>query len=127
MELKHYIGVSNCSEKVVSKEDTATNYGSGSLEVFATPAMISLMENTAMNLVKKYLLDRFTTVGTEISVKHLKATAIGKIVKCKSELIEVDGKKLVFKVDAKDDEGHIGTGTHTRFIVETEKFMSKIK
>ena len=90
MDLKHNIGISNFSEIIVSENDTAAKYGSGSIEVFASPAMISLMENTAMNLVQKYLFDNFTTVGTEISVKHLKATAVGKKVNCKSELIDVD-------------------------------------
>lgn len=127
MELNHYIGATKCCEIIVSDNDTATKYGSGTINVFATPAMISLMENTALNLVQKYLPDNFTTVGTEVSVKHLRATAVGKKVSCKSELIEVDGKKLVFRVEANDNEGIIGKGTHTRFVIEIEKFMSKLK
>ncbi|MFC2111232.1 thioesterase family protein [Bacteroidota bacterium] len=127
MELKHYIGATKCLDIIVSENDTAIHYGSGSIEVFASPAMISLMENTAMNLVQKYLPNNFTTVGTEVSVEHLRATAVGRKVNCMSKLIDVDGRKLVFQVEAKDDKGLIGKGTHTRFVIDINKFMSRVK
>lgn len=126
MDLKQKIGIKNYNEIVVSEKDTAAKHGSGSIEVFATPAMISLMENTALNLVQEFLPDNFSTVGTEISVKHLKATAIGQKVSCKSELVDVDGNRLNFKVEASDETGIIGKGKHTRFIVDIEKFMNKL-
>lgn len=112
------------SVKVVY-ENTATAVGSGVLEVFATPMMIALMEKTACNSVIPYLNEGDGSVGTELNVKHVAATPIGMTVTCESELIEVDGRRLVFKVEAYDEVGLIGKGTHERFLVNNEKFQSK--
>lgn len=119
-------GLSTSIEKVVSPEDSAKRYGSGMVEVFATPAMIALMEQTALGCVNFLLPDGYTTVGAEVKVQHVRATRIGKVVKCTARLIEVDRKKLVFEVRASDDQGDIGFGTHTRFIIEQKKFMDKL-
>ena len=118
-------GISHTEQLEVRYEDTAANYGSGLVEVFATPAMISLMENTALNTVLPYLGDNQNTVGFEVSIKHLKPTPIGKIVECKAILKEIEGKKLTFEVEAKDDEGVIGKGSHSRYIINTDKFMKQ--
>ena len=119
-------GVIGRMEVVVSKDLTAAKYGSGLIEVFATPAMISIMESTAHTSVQKYLPDGFITLGIEVNIKHLKATPVGMKVNCESKLINVDGRKLTFEVNAYDEKGLIGTGLHVRFIVETKKFMDKL-
>ena len=119
-------GIQLTIEKRVTSEDTATRYGSGLVEVFATPAMIALMEKACLELVKPYLSEDLNTVGTEVNIKHMKATAVGQMVKCTAKLVEVDGKRLVFDVMARDEEGLIGEGQHSRFIIDTQKFMSKV-
>lgn len=106
-------------------ENTATAVGSGVLEVFATPCMIALMEKTACDSVIPYLEEGDGTVGTELNIKHVAATPIGMTVRCESELLEVDGRRLVFDVKAYDEVGLIGEGRHERFIVNNEKFQSK--
>ena len=121
-------GIIHQETKVVGKNDTAEFYGSGSLQVFATPAMIALMELTSLKSVselkEKYGLD---TVGIEINVKHIKATPLGDTVKCISKLVKVDGRALEFEIEAFDSEGKIGICTHKRFVIDPVKFMSKIQ
>lgn len=114
-------------QMVVSDKDTASVYGSGLIEVFATPAMIALMEKTAMKSVLPYLPQGFGTVGTAVNIKHIKATPIGMKVICESKLEKIEGKKLVFFVKATDEKGEIGNGFHTRVIIETDTFMKNIK
>lgn len=120
-------GMKNTAVITVTEKDTAVFYGSGTLEVYATPAMAALMENTAMNSVSPYLSEGEATVGTLLNIKHLSATPIGCTVSCESELVEIDGRRLVFKVTARDSAGLIGEGTHERFIISAEKFMDKTK
>lgn len=119
------VGIKGKDTVTVVYENTATAVGSGVLEVFATPMMIALMEKTACNSVIPYLDEGDGSVGTELNVKHVAATPIGMTVTCESELIEVDGRRLVFNVEAYDEVGLIGKGTHERFIVNNEKFQSK--
>lgn len=121
------IGLKHRTEITVTENDTAIAHGSGSLKVLATPAMAALMENTAMNCVASYLGEGETTVGTLLDIKHLSATPVGCAVSCECELTEIDGRRLVFKVTASDNKGIIGEGTHERFIVLAEKFMSKTR
>jgi predicted thioesterase len=118
--------VKGYKEQIVSYEDTAKAYGSGLVEVFATPAMIALMENTAHLSVNDFLPEGFATVGTQVNIEHLKATASGKKVWCESVLELQDGKKLIFSIFAYDETGIIGKGTHERFIINVEKFMDKL-
>lgn len=118
-------GIKGEQKVEVVYENTATAVGSGVLEVFATPCMLALMEKTACDSVIPYLEDGWGTVGTEVNIKHVAATPIGMTVRCESELITVDGRRLVFTVKAYDEAGLIGEGTHERFMVNNEKFQSK--
>lgn len=127
MEFEIVVGLKDKQEKTVTMNDTAKIFGSGAAEVFATPIMIGLMEAASMNAVKKYLPVGFSTVGTSVNIKHTSATAVGKKVWAEAELIEVDRKRLVFKVDAYDEDKKIGEGIHERFIINEEKFMDKLK
>ena len=126
MEFKIQSGIENQMEITVGQKDTANSYGSGLIDVFATPAMIALMENTAQSSLKQLLPQGYISLGLEINVKHLKATPLGMKVKCESKLVQVDGKKLLFELNAWDEKGLIGTGIHTRYIVHAEEFMKNI-
>lgn len=118
-------GIKGRQEVTVTEGNTAAALGSGLLDVFATPAMITLMECTAWKSVADQLEEGEGTVGTHLDVAHLSATPLGMRVYCESELTEVDGRRLVFRVAAYDEAGLIGEGTHERFIVKNEKFQAK--
>ena len=118
-------GIKGRKELVVTKENTAKSMGSGTLDVFATPAMIALMENTAYESVAAKLEEGSGTVGTALNVKHVAATPVGMKVTCETELIKVDGRALTFSVKAYDETGLIGEGEHERFIIYNEKFQAK--
>ncbi len=119
------IGIKNSKEMIVTKELCADAWGSGGLTVYATPAMIALMEQTAWASVEPFMEEGRSTVGTRLDVAHLSASPVGAHITAESELIEIDGRRLVFKVSASDDAGPIGEGTHERFIINTEKFMAR--
>lgn len=119
-------GIKGYKEITVTKELTAISLGSGDLEVYATPAMIAIMEETASESVKSKLEVGQGSVGTCIAIKHLAATPIGMRVRCESELVEVDGRRLVFHITAYDEKDKIGEGTHERFIISNDKFQSKV-
>lgn len=114
------------SKKVVGESDTAQNVGSGTLPVFATPMMVALMENAAMKATEQLLSEGETTVGSKLNVKHLRPTAIGEEVSATAVLTAQEGRKLTFSVVATDKNGTIGEGTHVRYIINAEKFMSKL-
>ena len=118
-------GMTGSLECIVTEEKTAKRMGSGELDVYATPAMIALMEETAYKSVSAELEEGMGSVGTLMNVKHVAASPVGMKIVCKSELIEVDGRKLVFHVEAFDEEGLIGEGVHERFIIQNEKFQKK--
>ncbi len=120
-------GLSAQSVVEVTAENTALKLGSGDLEVFATPAMIALMENAAMKAVAEALPEGSTTVGTEMNASHIKASGMGAKITATAVVTEVEGRKITLNVGARDEAGLIGEGVHTRFIVDREKFMSKIK
>lgn len=113
-------------EKIVGITDTASYYGSGLLEVFATPSMIALMEQSAHQLAQSFLPEEQDTVGIELHIQHKKASPLGAKVYAESELIKQEGKILTFNVTAFDEHGEIGRGTHLRFIINPAKFMNKI-
>lgn len=119
------IGIKGMQQVTVCEENSALSMGSGTLKVFATPAMIALMEKTAWMSAAPHLEDGQGTVGTALDIKHTAATPLGMTVTCESELIAVDGRKLTFHVTARDEAGVIGEGNHERFIVDNEKFQAK--
>jgi predicted thioesterase len=120
-------GIEGKKEIKVTAALLATAYGSGTVEVFATPAMIALMEQTAMESVAHLLTEGSITVGTEVSVKHFKATLPGNTVTCKSKVVKAEGNKIVFEVEASDTNGLIGKGIHTRYIVDKQLFIDNLK
>lgn len=120
------IGLKYQSRVVVSEDNTALKLGSGDMEVFATPAMIALMENAAMNAVAEHLDAGATTVGTMMKSSHIKASAVGATITAEAELVAVEGRRLCFVVKAWDEKGTIGEGEHERFIVDRERFLSKL-
>lgn len=120
------IGKKYTSTMIVEEKHLACNVGSGDLPVFATPMMMALMENAAMLCVADELEDGSSTVGGQISSSHLKPTGLGRTVTATAELISAEGRKLKFKVSASDEGGLIGEGEHLRFIIDKEKFMSKV-
>ncbi len=123
MELK--TGIKSSKEMIVTKELCTDAWGSGGLTVYATPAMIALMETTAWASVEPCMEEGRSTVGTKLDVSHLSASPVGARITCETELVEIDGRRLVFKVSASDDAGLIGEGMHERFIINVDKFMAR--
>ena len=119
-------GLSFTSTMQVTPEVTAEYIGSGDLAVLATPAMCALMENAAMMAVATHLKEGQTTVGTALNIEHLRAIKVGKIITATAVLTEINGRELKFNIAARDEVGMIGEGTHSRFIVNREKFMGKL-
>lgn len=119
--------LSHTSTTVVAETNTACTLGSGDLQVLATPAMVALMENAAMSAAATLLSDDESTVGAQISVSHLRPTGIGHTVSATATLTAHEGRKLSFAVTASDEQGVIGEGIHTRYIVSRERFMAKVQ
>lgn len=119
------VGIRNSIKMTVTERDTARSAGSGTLEVFATPAMIALMEKTCYEAVQPYLDEGQSTVGTKLDVAHISATPVGMTVVSECVLTEIDGRRLIFSVEAKDETGPIGKGIHERFIINCDRFYEK--
>lgn len=124
-ELK--VGMSASTEILVGTRDTAHHVGSGKIKVLATPVMIMLLEEAALNAVEDSLAEGFQTVGTHLDVSHIAATPVGMHVRAYAEVIEVDGRKLKFRVWADDEIERIGEGTHERIIVEVARFDKRTR
>lgn len=120
------IGIKGKKVAKVSEEYTAEHLLSGLLPVFATPALVALMEYTCSDSVQGELDEGLGTVGSSINCSHISPSPIGSTITCESELIEVDRRRLVFRVRAFDDFGEIGCGEHERFIIDNERFMLKV-
>ena len=120
------VGLKHTSTLVVTDDVTAVKIGSGDMAVLATPAMMALMENAAMLAVADELPEGCTTVGGHIASSHLKPSKVGDTVTATAEVVKVDGKKIEFKVSAYSGDVLIGEGSHLRFVVDRERFLSKI-
>ena len=119
------IGIKHTVTETVTMDKTAATVGSGLLPVYATPAMIALMEKCASECVAPYIEEGKSSVGTMLNVKHLAASPVGIEITCTATLTEVDGRRLVFSLEACDEKGPIGEGTHERFVIDVDRFMSK--
>lgn len=120
------IGLRSISQAVVNENDTALMLGSGDLKVLATPRLIALMENAAMNAVSNFIKKSETTVGGQIDVIHKKPTPIGESIEAEAVLTKIEGNKLTFSIIAKDSDSIVGEGVHVRYVVDREKFMNKL-
>lgn len=120
------VGLNHTSELTVTDAVTAVRMGSGDMPVLATPAMMALMENAAMLAVADELPRGSTTVGGHIASSHLRPSKIGDVVRAVAEVTKVDGRKIEFKVSAYSGDVLLGEGTHLRFVVDRERFMSNI-
>ena len=119
-------GIKGRIELTVTKDKCAGAVGSGELDVFATPAMVALIEQTAWKSVAPYLEPGEGTVGTALDVRHLAATPVGLKVVCQTELTLVDRRRLVFTARVSDPFGIVGEGTHERFVIQFDKFLKKV-
>jgi predicted thioesterase len=119
-------GMKGTKEEQVTERNIARSYGSGGLEVYATPAMVALMEGACVEAVDKALPQGYSTVGSKLAgIEHLSPTPLGMTVRAVGELTAIEGRRLSFRVEARDDAGTIGTGTHERFIINSEQFLAK--
>lgn len=120
------LGLTYTSSMVVEECHLAQSVGSGDLPVLATPVMIMLMENAAMLAVAGEINSEESTVGSQISATHLRPTPLADTITATATLKAVEGRKLTFAVVAEDSKGVIGEGTHVRYIINRERFVSKI-
>ena len=119
-------GLSAEVEIVVAETDTAAKLGSGSIAVYATPALVALMENAAVKALEDHMPEGQTTVGGQIDVRHLAATPVGMKVCVRAELLEMSERKITFRVQAWDEVELIGEASHVRFMIEESKFMERV-
>ena len=119
------IGMKGQAQTEVTTDNTAKAFCSGALDVFATPAMISLMEETCWKMIQPELEEGEGSVGTMVNISHTAPSAVGRTVECQATLTEIDGRRLTFEVECSDENGVVGKGTHERFIINNEKFMAK--
>ena len=121
------IGQTHSKTITVQEKDTARVLGSGGLDVFGTPAMIALMENVCLEMVRPSLPTGSDTVGIEINAKHIKASPVGASITCTATITAIDGRKITFNIEAKDaSNSTIGAAIHERFIIDCEKFMTRL-
>jgi len=121
------VGLIGESITTVTSKETAKTLGSGTLNVYATPAMIALMEAASVAAIESYLDDNYTSVGIQIHVRHVAATPIGEHITAIAEVTRVDDKRVTFEVRAWDEHELIGEGTHVRYIIEADEFMTGLR
>ena len=115
-------GLTGSTEILVGTRDMAPHVGSGKIKVLATPVMVSLMEEAALNAVEGLLPLGYQTVGTRLDISHTAATPVGMRVTAHAELTRIDGRRLTFRVSARDEKELIGEGTHERIVVNVARF-----
>ena len=120
-------GLTATVSETVHYTNTASALGSVLLDVYATPAMVALMEKAAVTAIEPFLDETEGSVGITMNISHDSATLPGKLVSATAELTAIDGRRLVFSVSARDEYGPIGQGVHERFIINNEKFLAKLK
>lgn len=125
MEYNLKIGLKAEKELKVTYNETAKNINSGLLEVLSTPSTIALMESSAVDAVQQYLPEGYSTVGISVNIEHIAATPVGMLITSKAELINIEGRKLKFKIQTFDERELISEGVHERFIVDNERFVNK--
>ncbi len=121
------LGLTHTSTLTVARQHLAATMGSGDLEVFATPELVALCENAAMLAVANQLPEDYTTVGSHVALAHLKPSALGAKIEATATLTAIEGRKLTFAISATDGNDTIANGTHIRYVVDAQKFMSKLK
>ena len=120
-------GIAAERSEVVTADLLATRLGSGSVEVYATPAMVALIESAAVAAIEPLLPEGQTSVGVALDVKHLAATPLGRRVRARAEVVQVDGRQVTFQVQAWDEHELIGEGMHTRFVIDVARFMVRVR
>ena len=123
--MEKLLGMTNTAEEIVTEKNIALALKSGSLKVFATPAMIRLIEEAAAELLEKNLPPESTSVGISINMNHTAPTPLGMKVRAEAKVVSVEGRKIIFEIATFDERGEIGRGTHERFIVDAKKFQNK--
>lgn len=121
------IGIKGVGTELVTEKNVASAVGNAGVDVYGTPFLIALAERTCFESINPELKEGESSVGSEIHIKHMAATPIGMTVRCESELVEIDKSRLLFKVLAFDDEDQVMEGTHVRYVVNMEKFLSKVE
>jgi predicted thioesterase len=121
------IGLSAERSETVVESLLATRLGSGSVEVYATPAMVALMESAAVAAIERLLPEGQSSVGIALDIRHLAATPPGQQVRARAEVIDVEGRRVTFKVQAWDEQELIGEGTHARFVIDVARFMQRVQ
>jgi predicted thioesterase len=122
-----FIGKTATATATVTEKNTERAVGSGSLDVFATPMMVALMERAACECLAEALEPRQTSVGTSVDIEHIAASPLGAVITATAMVADIDGRKIEFEVAANDSKGEIGYGKHTRVIVDGERFMEKVR
>ncbi|NME35639.1 MULTISPECIES: thioesterase family protein [Fusobacterium] len=112
--------------KIVGSEETAAKIASGTLEVYGTPYLVAFMEKTSLDIVAPFLDENESTVGIAMNMKHLRANKVGDEISCESTLVKIEGRKLTFEVKAMYKDIVIGEGVHERFVIDVNKFLSKL-
>jgi fluoroacetyl-CoA thioesterase len=126
MSIELKLGLIGETSQRVTEQDTAARWKSGLVDAYSTPALVGLTENASVIAIEKCLNVDQTSVGVEIDVKHLAATPVGLIVKARAELVEINGRRLKFKVEAWDEKEKVCEGWHSRAVVDRSRFIDRL-